>query len=168
MLNPGGLRSNGGPTQTVALESGSPTIDTGDNSVCSALVPTGLSKIDQRGIARFRHGDDLCDIGAFEFLALLVQPTSLSFGSEPVGRQTPSQTVSITNNQTTSVTLSNSIGGADLLDFVIVSSTCGGSPAAHASCTISIAFKPRAVGMRSAVLTVSNIPPAPITSYSLA
>jgi hypothetical protein len=156
-LDPNGLQFNGGPTQTVALEDGSPAIDTGDNPVCSAPGPNGLGGIDQRSRARFRHGDNLCDIGAFEFITLFIQPTSLSFGSEPVGHQTRSQAVSVTNNQTTSATLSKSIGGADPADF-IVSTTCGSSLASHATCSVLIAFRPRATGTRTAVLTVSDSP----------
>jgi hypothetical protein len=141
-LDPGGLKLNGGPTQTVALEDGSPAIDTGDNPVCAAVPPTGLGKVDQRGIARFRHGDNLCDIGAFEFITLLVRPTFKWFGFEPVGQQTRSQQVSVTNNQATSVTLSKSIGGTNPGAFKIVSTSCGGSLAPNTSCTIAIAFKP--------------------------
>ncbi|MBV8360024.1 MAG: choice-of-anchor D domain-containing protein [Deltaproteobacteria bacterium] len=157
MLDPGGLRSNGGPTQTVALVQGSPADGTGDNPICKDAPPTGLGGIDQRGFARFRPGDNLCDIGAFEFITLLVQPTALSFGFEPVGHQTPSQTISITNNQTTTVTLSKSIGGANPADF-IVSTTCGGHLPTRASCSILVAFHPTATGARSAVLTLSDSP----------
>jgi hypothetical protein len=157
-LDPGGLKLNGGPTQTVALEDGSPAIDTGDNAVCSALPPTGLGKVDQRGIARFRHGDNLCDIGAFEFITLLVRPTCKWFGFEPVGQQTRSQQVSVTNNQATSVTLSKSIGGTNPGAFRIVSTSCGASLAPNTSCAIAIAFKPGAAGKRLALLTVSDNP----------
>ncbi|HJU10810.1 MAG TPA: choice-of-anchor Q domain-containing protein, partial [Candidatus Binataceae bacterium] len=62
--DPDGLLSNGGPTATVALEIGSPAIKQGDNSVCAAPVPSGLGGVDQRSLARFRHGDSRCDIGA--------------------------------------------------------------------------------------------------------
>jgi hypothetical protein len=157
-LDPNGLQSNGGPTQTVALEDGSPAIDTGDNAACSALPPTGLGKVDQRGIARFRHGDNICDIGAFEFITLLVRPTFKWFGFELVGQQTSSQQVSVTNNQATSVTLSRGIGGTNPGAFRIVSSTCGASLAPNTSCTIAIAFKPGAAGKRLALLTVSDSP----------
>ena len=61
-LDPGGLRSNGGPTETVALEPGSPAIDAGDNVICQAPPPEGLGGVDQRGFPRSRP----CDIGAFE------------------------------------------------------------------------------------------------------
>jgi hypothetical protein len=85
----------------------------------------------------------LCDIGAFELITLLIQPMYLSFGSEPVGQQTPAQKLTLTNNQTTSVRLGKSIGGKNPADFIIVSTTCGGSLASHASCTISLAFRPK-------------------------
>ena len=163
-VNPGldarGLRSNGGPSQTVALDQGSPADGTGDNPICKEAPPTGLDGIDQRGFARFRPGDELCDIGAFEFVTLLVQPfapASLSFGSEAVGKQSPYQNVSVTNNQTTSVTLNKSVTGADPADFVVIGS-CHSSLASQASCTISIAFHPKASGTRTAQLTVTDSP----------
>lgn len=50
------LANNGGPTQTHALQSGSPAINAGDN--------TGCPVTDQRGFLRLGG----CDIGAFEYL----------------------------------------------------------------------------------------------------
>jgi len=56
------LSSNGGPTQTHALQSNSPAID---------KVLTFCPSIDQRGIVRPRDGDNngtkICDVGAVEF-----------------------------------------------------------------------------------------------------
>ncbi|MFN8637750.1 MAG: right-handed parallel beta-helix repeat-containing protein [Chloroflexota bacterium] len=58
----GPLASNGGPTQTHALQLGSPAIDVAN---CSAAAPA-----DQRGTSRPRDGNGdtvaQCDIGAFE------------------------------------------------------------------------------------------------------
>ena len=50
------LANNGGSTQTMALLTGSPAINAGNNATC----PT----IDQRGVTRPQGG--VCDIGAFE------------------------------------------------------------------------------------------------------
>ena len=66
-LDPAGMQANGGPTLTVALESGSPAIGAGDAAVCAAQPPSGLGGIDQRGYSRFADGDSNCDIGAYEF-----------------------------------------------------------------------------------------------------
>jgi CSLREA domain-containing protein len=54
--NLGPLQDNGGPTHTMALLSGSPAIDAGDDTSCPAT--------DQRGITRPQGPH--CDIGAFE------------------------------------------------------------------------------------------------------
>lgn len=50
------LANNGGSNQTMALLTGSPAINTGNNATC----PT----TDQQGVARPQGG--VCDIGAFE------------------------------------------------------------------------------------------------------
>jgi hypothetical protein len=156
-LVPSGLQFNGGPTKTVALEEGSPADGTGDNAICKAAPPTGLGGVDQRGVARFRPGDEFCDIGAFQFVDLYVRPVSLSFGKAPVGGL-GAQELRMTNNQLTSVTLSNSIGGTDPKDFIITSTTCGASLDSQATCTVTVTFRPKATGARSAVLTVSDSP----------
>jgi hypothetical protein len=70
-LDPKGIQFNGGPTETIALLSGSPAINHGDNAICKAPAPTGLGGIDQRGFGRFSDGDGLCDIGAYELNAKL-------------------------------------------------------------------------------------------------
>ena len=50
------LADNGGPTQTIALLTGSPAIDAGNNETCEST--------DQRGVSRPQG--EACDIGAFE------------------------------------------------------------------------------------------------------
>ena len=52
------LENNGGPTQTLALQGGSPAIDAGNNS-------SGLAT-DQRGAGFARMSGNGTDIGAFE------------------------------------------------------------------------------------------------------
>jgi len=63
-LDTAGLQNNGGPTQTIALEAGSPAINAGDESVCSAPP---VNSLDQRGFVRPGTGAANCSIGAFEF-----------------------------------------------------------------------------------------------------
>jgi hypothetical protein len=64
MLGP--LQNNGGPTQTMALPSGSPAVDAGNRSGCTDGLGH-LLKTDQRGKPRPDTEDTGgCDIGAFE------------------------------------------------------------------------------------------------------
>lgn len=55
----GSLGDNGGPTQTMALLSGSPAINVGNATICS-----NIGNKDQRGVTRPQGAG--CDIGAFE------------------------------------------------------------------------------------------------------
>jgi fibronectin-binding autotransporter adhesin len=65
-LDPNGLQSNGGPTQTIALESGSAAIDQIPVSDCTGLSnPAALLATDQRGV--IRPQGYTCDIGAYEY-----------------------------------------------------------------------------------------------------
>src|SRR5207244_4317922 len=65
-------KNNGGPTQTMALLAGSPTIDAGDNTAVDPISGQPLTT-DQRGtgFARKKDGNadgtKVIDIGAFEF-----------------------------------------------------------------------------------------------------
>jgi uncharacterized repeat protein (TIGR01451 family)/CSLREA domain-containing protein len=61
-----GLANNGGETDTLALQPGSPAIDAGTNAGCPAA--------DQRGVPRPQGG--ACDIGAFELVPAPPGPTS--------------------------------------------------------------------------------------------
>ena len=58
------LASNGGPTQTMALNTGSPAIDTGSPNLAGIDI---CATVDQRGTARPQG--PRCDIGAFELVA---------------------------------------------------------------------------------------------------
>src|SRR5262249_13543893 len=68
MLNPAGLSNNGGPTQTIALLSGSPAIDAIPVADCTDQARTPNPIItDQRLFPRPDSEENLCDIGAYEF-----------------------------------------------------------------------------------------------------
>jgi hypothetical protein len=78
LLDPTGLQNNGGPTQTVALCTGtgvpragcagaSAGINAGNESVCSTTTGTApVDNLDQRGFVRPGTGATKCSIGAFE------------------------------------------------------------------------------------------------------
>jgi CSLREA domain-containing protein len=85
LLDPAGLKSNGGPTKTIALCQGvnspagctglSPAIDAANNTVCASAP---ISNRDQRGLIRPWDGDfdgvHVCDIGAYEAFKLIYIP----------------------------------------------------------------------------------------------
>jgi hypothetical protein len=66
--SPAGLAKNGGPTQTIALLSGSPAIDAIPVADCTdQSTPPKRITADQRGFPRPDAGEQVCDIGAYEF-----------------------------------------------------------------------------------------------------
>jgi len=67
------LADNGGPTQAMALQLGSPAIDAANDSVCAAAPVSG---IDQRGVARPQG--PACDIGAFELVPTATTATTIT------------------------------------------------------------------------------------------
>lgn len=88
----GPLMTNGGPTDTEALLSGSPAIDAGNPAGCTDLVGDTLTT-DQRGVPRPQPPGGHCDIGAYERALPIISPadtavtgTTVLFGamvSEP-------------------------------------------------------------------------------------
>jgi hypothetical protein len=65
MIDPVGLRNNGGPTDTVAIPAGSPAIDKGKDFTGTGLDQRGLSRPFDFATAPATGGDN-SDIGAFE------------------------------------------------------------------------------------------------------
>lgn len=64
-FDPSGLQSNGGPTQTIALLSTSPAVDSIPTSACTDVNGNPVTK-DQRGISRPQGS--ACDAGAYELI----------------------------------------------------------------------------------------------------
>ena len=84
-------------------------------------------------------------------------PSTLSFGTVTVGTTSAAQTVTVTNNMKTTLTIAGiSFTGANPGDFADPSTTCGATLAAAAKCTISVTFKPTATGSRTAFLTLTD------------
>ncbi|MHB1519300.1 MAG: choice-of-anchor D domain-containing protein [Acidimicrobiales bacterium] len=92
--------------------------------------------------------------------AAVPTPSSLSFGSQPVGTPTAAQTVTLHSSGTANLVLSSAptVSGTDAGDFQLSGNTCtaGLALAPSASCTVSVAFDPTASGSRSATLNFSD------------
>jgi len=88
--------------------------------------------------------------------AVTVSPTSIAFGKVSLGQTSAPQTVTLTNNQTTTLTFS---GISTAGDFGIASNTCGGvgsTLGAGGTCTVGVTFTPTATGTRMAYLTFND------------
>jgi hypothetical protein len=89
--------------------------------------------------------------------AVAVSPGILAYGTvtAPTTR-TISTTVRNTGNAGLTVG-TPVLGGAAAADYTVAANTCSAAPVAPlATCTIAVAFRPRAVGARSATLTIPH------------
>jgi hypothetical protein len=90
--------------------------------------------------------------GTGTFVQLI--PTTLNFGTQPVGTRSLAKTITLTNKGNSTVTITGiSITGTDARDFA-ETNTCGKSVASGASCFIKVTFKPLAKGKRTADVSV--------------
>jgi hypothetical protein len=90
-------------------------------------------------------------------------PVSLDFGSVTVGSIGTSQTVTLTNAGTTSLTLSGEpvLAGANAAQFTLSSGTCtsGTTLAANGTCKLSVQFTPSAAGALVARIDIADDAP---------
>jgi CSLREA domain-containing protein len=103
-LHLGPLANNGGPTQTIALLTGSPAINAGTSG-------PGIPTTDQRGFARSATAPD---IGAYEVSHLIIVTTAVD---EDSGTADPS--VGTGTSLREAINLANSVAGTDTIDFDI-------------------------------------------------
>ena len=83
-------------------------------------------------------------------------PTSLNFGTVAVGSSSNPLPTTLTNHQKTPLTISSiSIIGTNSADFS-QTNNCPSSVAAGATCTFTVTFSPRASGIRSGRLRVTD------------
>src|SRR4051812_19803438 len=86
-----------------------------------------------------------------------VSPASISWSSVAVGNRSGQKIASLTNRNTTAITISSiTFSGANPGDFAVLSKTCGSTLAAGASCTVNIVFGPTATGSRTAALNFND------------
>ena len=85
--------------------------------------------------------------------SIVLVPATLAFTNTLVGSQSAVQTITATNNGTSTSTLQTpALSG----DFTLISTTCGTTLAPTAFCTNSIAFAPTATGTRTGSLYVTD------------
>jgi hypothetical protein len=82
---------------------------------------------------------------------------SLSFANQADGSTSAAKTVTVTNNNGTTLSISGTaITGTNASEFAISSNTCGSSIGSHSSCKIGTNFEPVTPGSKSATLTITD------------
>lgn len=84
----------------------------------------------------------------------LLSPTALTFAAQPLGTQSASQQVTLTNNGDQAV--QDIAVHSSTTDFV-AANNCGATLAGHSSCAILVSFLPSIVGTDTGALTVSDV-----------
>ncbi len=85
-----------------------------------------------------------------------LSPSTLTFATQLVGTTSSGKNATLTNTGTAALTISSiSVTGANPADY-LESNTCGSTVAVGATCTFSVAFRPKSRGTRTASLSVSD------------
>jgi hypothetical protein len=87
---------------------------------------------------------------------VVVSPASVTFTGQIVGTTSTSQTIGLTNNQSTTLSITGiAFSGTNASDFA-ETDNCVGSVATGATCSIDVTFTPGAAGSRTGSLNVTN------------
>lgn len=148
------------PFPTPTLQSGSPAINTANNLTGLSGAPAALFA-DITGNPRPATGP--WSMGAYNSTggpppppAVSFAPGSLAFDNVIVGATSSPQVTTLSNTGGTTLNISSiAITGINSSDFTS-STTCGTTVLAGASCTITITFRPSAIGARTAAISVTD------------
>jgi hypothetical protein len=93
--------------------------------------------------------------------AISVSPTSFNFGTQLVGAPTAAQDFTLTNNTSSSIslTLPATTTGMNAADFAVSGGTtpCTASLASGSTCTVAVTFTPSVAAAESAILNIAYI-----------
>ncbi len=82
--------------------------------------------------------------------------SSVAFGNQLINTTSPTQTVTLTNTSSVSLSITSiTLGGANKGVFS-QTNTCGSTVAAGATCNINLTFTPASTGSKSATVTISD------------
>jgi hypothetical protein len=93
-------------------------------------------------------------LGGTGNLPLTISPATLAFGTATVGHTTVAKTATLTNNQSTALSLSFAASGSYAISST--GTTCGASLAAAAKCNLAITFTPTANGSVNGSVAITD------------
>jgi hypothetical protein len=89
-------------------------------------------------------------------LPVVISPTSLTFTSQSVGTTSPAQTLSLTNNSSSALSITSFSGSGDFSVTSGGTTPCGASVAANATCTVNVTFTPTVTGTIKGAATITD------------
>ena len=101
----------------------------------------------------------ILNVSGSAVLPVTFSPVSLTFAAQSVGTTSVPQTVTLTNNLSTTLSkIALSASG----DFAVATNTCASTLAAHGQCTVSVTFTPSQTGsIKGAVTLTDSAVPSP-------
>jgi hypothetical protein len=135
-------------TNNFRLKDGSPAIDAGNNSAPD--LPSNDFASNPRIINGNGGTTAIVDMGAYEFVPVVLAPKSLAFGLQAIGSST-SKMVKLTNAQNKVLNIS---AFSVSTDYSV--SGCGSSIAAFTSCNLTVTFHPLTSGSFKGTLSVKD------------
>jgi hypothetical protein len=100
-------------------------------------------------------GQQILDAKGTAALPLTFAPTTLTFAAQTVGTASAAQTVTLTNNLSSSVSPAIT-GSGDYTATPGGATPCTSTLGAKAQCTFTVTFTPSAIGTRAAAITVTD------------
>ena len=89
-------------------------------------------------------------------LPVTFSPTSLTFAAQTVGATSAPKTVTLTNNQSSALSLASIAASGDYSAAPGGTTPCGSSVASHGKCTFNVTFTPSATGTIRGAVTVTH------------
>jgi len=114
-------------------------------------IRTGAVTISYNGLGS-PQAVNLTGTGVVPAPNVTLSPASLTFGNQPLGTTSPTQSVTLSNCGTAALSMTSIAASGDFAE----TNTCGNSVAAGTGCTISVTFTPTAAGVRGGAITITD------------
>lgn len=98
----------------------------------------------------------LYDLSATGVLPVTFTPASLTFASQALGKTSAAKTLTLTNNQSSTLTLSGIAASGQFSAVPGGKKPCGATVNAHSTCTVEVTFTPAQSGTIPGALTITH------------